>query len=199
MKKVLLIYLVLIACIITWYFTAGKQKRVFQNSKGVALEVSKHSLDFNRSIEDVMNSYFKMTADFAKDDTVSINKNAAVLKSTLESLKIQELQKDSSIYETAIAVWDNTKNEMIGILGDPALEAKRQSLHHFSDQLYTLLNTIRYDLAKLYWMECSSAFGEDSPGNWISRSEQSENPYGKKNCVAVKKVIDFAPADSTKK
>jgi hypothetical protein len=199
MKKVLLIYLVLIAGIITWYFTAGKQKRVFENSKGVALEVSKHSLDFNRSIEDVMNGYFKMTTDFVKENTVSINKNAAALKSSLDSLKIQELQKDSSIYETAMAVWDNTKNEMAGILGDPALEAKRQSLHHFSDQLYTLLNTIRYDLAKLYWMECSSAFGEDSPGNWISRSERSENPYGKKDCVTVKKVIDFAPADSTKK
>src|SRR4030095_2179204 len=103
------------------------------------------------------------------------------------------------IYETAMAVWDNTKNEMAGMLGDPALEAKRQSLHHFSDQLYTLLNTIRYDLARLYWMECSTAFGDDSPGKWISDSENSNNPYGKKDCATVKKVIDFAPVDSTKK
>jgi hypothetical protein len=98
-----------------------------------------------------------------------------------------------------VAIWDNTKNELQGILTESALQTKRQSLHHFSDQLYTLLNTIRYDLAKLYWMECSSAFGEDSPGNWISESEQSTNPYGKANCATLKKIVDFAPADSTKK
>ena len=199
MKKVLLIYLILIIGIITWYFTAGKEKKVFENSKGVALEVSKHSLEFNRSIEDVMKGYFKMTAEFVRDDSASINKQATELKTSLDGLKLQELQKDSSIYETAVSIWDNTKNELAGILGDPAMETKRQSLHHFSDQLYTLLNTIRYDVGRLYWMECSTAFGEDSPGNWISDSEQSKNPYGKKDCATIKKVIDFAPVDSTKK
>jgi hypothetical protein len=199
MKKVLLIYLVLIVGIITWYYTAGKQKRNLGNEKGQALQVSKHSLEFNRSIEDVMSSYFKMTGDFVKGDTTSISKDAKQLKTALDSLKVQDLQKDSAIYETAVSIWDNTKNELQGLMSDPAMEAKRQSLHHFSDQLYTLLNTIRYDLAKLYWMECSSAFGEDSPGNWISESEQSQNPYGKKDCAVLKKVIDFAPIDSTKK
>jgi hypothetical protein len=199
MKKVLLIYLVLIAGIITWYFTAGKEKRLMEDSKGVALQVSKHSLEFNRSMDAVMSRYFKMTAEFTSEDIASINKTGSELKTALDSLKIQELQNDSSIYETAVAIWDNTKNELTGILGDPVLEGKRQSLHHFSDQLYTLLNTIRYDLGRVYWMECSSAFGEDSPGNWISESDQSKNPYGKKDCSTVKKVIDFAPVDSTKK
>jgi Protein of unknown function (DUF3347) len=199
MKKVLLIYLVLIIGIITWYFTAGKEKRVLDDSKGVALEVTRHSLDFNRSIDGVMNGYYKMTDEFVKEDTLSINKTASDLKTALDSLKIQELQKDTSIYETAVSIWDNAKNELAGILGDPALQAKRQSLHHFSDQLYTFLNAIRFDLAKLYWMECSSAFGEDSPGNWISQSGQSKNPYGKADCATVKRVIDFATVDSTKK
>ena len=199
MKKVLWIYLVLIAGIVTWYYTAGKQKRLIDDPKGPALQVSKHTLEFNRSIENVMNSYYKMNGDFANEDTASISKNAINLKAALDSLKILELQKDSVIYETAAAIWDNTKNELPGIIDNPELAAKRQSLHHFSDQLYTLLNTIHYDLAKLYWMECPSAFGEDSPGNWISQSEKSPSPYGKKNCATVKKVIDFAPADSIKK
>jgi len=199
MKKVLLIYLVLIVGIITWYFTAGKQKPILEDSKGQALKVSQHSVEFNRSIEGVMNGYYKLTNDFVKEDTGSISKDALELKTALDSVKIQELQKDSSIYETAMAIWDNTKNELQGILSDPAWQTRRQALHHFSDQLYTLLNTIRYDLAKLYWMECSSAFGEDSPGNWISESEHSTNPYGKKDCATIKKILDFAPVDSTKK
>jgi len=199
MKKVLLIYLVLIAGIVTWYFTAGREKRIFENSKGVALEVSKHSLDFNRSIDDVMKAYFKMTAEFVKEDTASISKKATELKTSLDNLKLHELNEDSSIYETAVSILDNAKNELAGIAVDPAMESKRQSLHHFSDQLYTLINTVRYDLGKLYWMECSSAFGDDAPGNWIGESDRSNDPYGKKGCATVKRVIDFAAADSTKK
>ncbi len=169
MKKVLLIYLILIAGIITWYFTAGKEKRIFSDSKATALKVSKHSKQFNESLEEVMSNYYKMAEEFAKADTLSINKYA---------LKLTEIN---------------------GMQSDPSLQAKRESLNLFSNELFTLLLTIHYDLAKLYWQECSSAFGEDTGGNWISESEQSKNPYGKDGCATVKKVINFMPADSIKK
>lgn len=199
MKRVLLIYLVLIAGIVGWYLTAGKGKKVFSNPKATALKVSKHSKEFNESIEGVMERYYKMLNDFVKEDTASIDKRAAQLMTALENLKVEELKKDSSIYETAAGIWDNTKTDIAGIAAASSLQAKRESLNLFSNELFTLLLTVRYDLAKLYWQECSSAFGDDTPGNWISDSEQSENPYGQKNCATLKKVINFVPADSTKK
>jgi hypothetical protein len=199
MKKVLLIYAVLIASIIIWYYSVGKEKKVFGDSKASALKVSKHSEEFNRSMEDVMSSYYKMTAAFVNGDTVSVDKSAAELKMALDSLKLSELQKDSAIYQTAATMWDDTKTEISGMLGDPSLQAKRESLNLFSNELFTLLLTIHYDLSKIYWQECSSAFGDDTPGNWISVSERSKNPYGAQDCATVKKVIDFLPADSTKK
>ena len=199
MKNVLLIYVVLIAGIITWYFTAGKAKKIIGEPKATALKVSKHSTEFNLSLQEAMDNYYKMINDFVKGDTSAINKEALKLKKSLEDLKIQELQKDSAIYETAASIWDNTKTEIAGILTDPSVQAKREALNLFSNELFTLLLTIHYDLAKLYWQECPSAFGEDTPGNWLSESELSKNPYGKDNCATVKKVIDFAPPDSTKK
>ena len=198
MKRVLFIYLVLIMGIIAWYLTSGKGKRVFSNSKSTAVKVSKHSQQFNESIEDVMDKYYKLTNDFVKEDTVSINKTASQLKTALEDLKVDELKKDTVIYETAAGIWDNTKTEITGMLSDPSLQSKRESLNLFSNEMFTLLLTIRYDLARLYWQECSSAFGEDTPGNWLSASEQSENPYGKKGCATLKKAINFVPADSSK-
>jgi len=200
MKKVLLIYVILVAGIITWYLTEGKEKkRIFEDSRAAALKVSRHSREFNESLEQIMDNYYKMTGDFVKADTTSINKDITELKISLDSLKIDELKNDSAIYETAASIWDNTKTEIGGMLGDPSLQAKRESLNLFSNELFTLLLTIHYDLAKLYWQECSSAFGEDTPGNWISASEKSKNPYGKKDCATVKKLINFMPADSTKK
>ena len=199
MKKVLLIYAVLIISIIAWYLTEGKGKRIINDAKGIALKVSKHSQQFNESIETVMKYYYDMVDNFTKGDTTSIDKDANQLKIALEGLKIDELKKDSSIYETAAAIWENTKTEITGMLGDASLDAKRESLNLFSNELFTLLLTVHYDLTQLYWQECSSAFGDDTPGNWISASRQSVNPYGKSDCATVKKVIDFVPADSTKR
>ena len=199
MKKVLLIYLVLIVSIITWYYAVGKENRVFDNSKATALKVSKHSKEFNESIEAVMDNYYKMTGEFVKGDTLSINKSAAKLKTSLDSLKIDELKVDSAIYETAASIWGDTKTEINGMQSDPSLQAKKESLNLFSNELFTLLLTVHYDLSKLYWQECSSAFGEDTPGNWISENGQSKNPYDKTDCATIKKVINFMPADSTRK
>jgi uncharacterized protein DUF3347 len=198
MKRVLLIYVVLIIGIIAWYLTAGKGKRVFSNSKSAALKVSKHSQQFNESIEQVMEKYYKLVNSFVKEDTASINETATQLKLALENLKVDELKKDTVIYETAAGIWDNSKTEIVGMLSDPSLQSKRESLNLFSNELFTLVLTIRYDLSKLFWQECSSAFGDDTPGNWISASEQSQSPYGKKECATLKKVIDFVTVDSSK-
>jgi len=199
MKRVLLVYLVLIAGIIIWYYGVGRETHVFDNSKGAALKVSKHSEAFNESMQAVMDNYYKMTDEFVKGDTLSINKTAGKLKAALDSLKIDELKIDSAIYETAESLWGDTKTEIEGMQTDPSLQAKKESLNLFSNELFTLLLTIHYDLSKLYWQECSSAFGDDSPGNWISEKEQSNNPYDKKDCTTLKKVINFMPADSLKK
>ena len=198
MKSVLFIYVILIIGIIAWYLTAGKGKRVFNDANSAAVKVSKHSQQFNESIEEVMEKYYKLVNSFVKGDTVAINSTATQLKSTLENLKVDELKKDTVIYETASGIWDNSKTEIIGMLSDPSLQAKRESLNLFSNELFTLVLTIHYDLSKLFWQECSSAFGDDTPGNWLSSSEQSDNPYGKNDCSTLKKVIDFLPADSSK-
>jgi hypothetical protein len=69
------------------------------------------------------------------------------------------------------------------------------------------LTAVKYDRAELYWQECPMAFGEDRPGNWISKTKDVRNPYlgtkdpqyGNKmlNCGAPKYTIKFdPPADS---
>jgi len=199
MKKVFLVYAVLLVAIASTYFGYIKKEGKEKEAKQKALAVSNHSAALNESLEQVMNAYYSMTEGFVNADTVAVNKHANELKTALENLKMDDLKKDTLIYETALGSWDNTKNEIQGMLSDETLETKRESLNLFSNELFTLLLTIRYDLAKLYWQECASAFGEDTPGNWISKLEHSINPYGKKDCASVKKLINFMPADSTKK
>jgi len=193
MKKVLLIYVVLIAAIAIWWLVAEQEwsHDSDKEPKEQALAVSKHSREFNNSIEKVMDAYHSTTESFVKEDESSINQNANRLKTALEGLNLDELKKDTTgIYETAVSFSDITKGSLQQMIDDAGLEAKRRSFKEFSDNLYTLINTIHYDTGGLYWMECATAFGEGSSGYWLSNKEKSGNPYGQKDCGTVKKTMN---------
>jgi hypothetical protein len=193
MKKVLIIYAVLIAAIAIWWLVAEKEWS-HDDDKGPkekALAVSKHSRGFNISIENIMDAYYTTTENFVKEDESAVNQNANRLKTALGNLNLDELKKDTTgIYETAVSFSDITKGSLQQMIDDKGLEAKRRSFKEFSDNLYTLINTVHYDTGGLYWMECATAFGDGSAGYWLSNKEKSENPYGQKDCGTVKKTIN---------
>ena len=182
------------------FFTFGGNSGSNNNEpKPPPLTVSKHSEAFNLSVDNVLNAYYQMTDGFVNGDTSAITLSGNNLKITLDSFKVEELKQDSLIYETALQPLQNIKSEIASIIADPSISEKRGSLNIFSNELFTLLSTVRYDRAKLYWLECAAAFGEDKPGNWLSKTEQSANPYGQKGCTELKTKINFVPADTTKK
>jgi hypothetical protein len=193
----LAILLLLTGLVRFWFFS--KTTTCDCDSKAIPEKVSKHSAAFNQSVENVLSAYYKMNDGFVAGDTVLINQHAAALKLALDSMKVEELKVDDIIYQTALQPWENSKAEVQSIIVDPSLEEKRGSLNIFSDNLHSLLRTVRYDLAKLYWQECVSAFGEDKPGNWLSKAEQSPNPYGQKDCAEIRATINFVTTDTTKK
>jgi hypothetical protein len=176
----------------------------------VSLRVSKHSEAFNRSMSKILDTYYQMTEGFVNWDTAVINTSGNELKSALDSLNLEELKNDTTgIYESAVDPLSNAKAEMASIIADPSISEKRGSLNILSDNLRLLLTAVKYDRAVLYWQECPMAFGEDRPGNWLSKTKEVRNPYlgtrdpqyGSKmlNCGAPKYIIKFdPPVDSTK-
>lgn len=185
---------------LTRYFVyPGNGSSGKDDPKSLPLTVTKHTQVFNQSLENVLKAYYTMTGAFINGDTNVINDSGSQLKAALDSFKIDELKIDSLIYQTALQPYQNAKAEIISIVSDPSIKEKRSSLNILSNELFTLLNTVRYDLAKLYWQECADAFGENIPGNWVSPREQSVNPYGQKDCAEIKTNINFVSADSTKK
>ncbi|MCB9055621.1 MAG: DUF3347 domain-containing protein [Chitinophagales bacterium] len=161
------------------------------------LAVSKHSEAFNKSIENVLSSYIRVTDAFVNNDIAAIQQNTTELRTSLDSLRINELAADSLIYLTALQPYENAKTEAESIINASTLDQKRAALNSCSNEFYTLLRTARYDLAKIYWKECAFAFGEGQPGNWLSKTEETLNPYGKENCAEIRSTINFMPADST--
>ena len=180
--------------------------------KPLSLTVSKHSDAFNQSMGNILNVYYKMTEGFVNWDTAVINTSGNDLKILFDSLKLDELKKDTTgIYESALDPLNNAKTEVASIIADPSISEKRGSLNILSDNLRLLLTAVKYDRAILFWQECPMAFGEDRPGNWLSKTKDVRNPYlgtkdpqyGNKmlNCGAPKYTIKFdpPPADTTKR
>lgn len=177
--------------------------------KPVPLTVSKHSDTFNQSVQTMLNAYYQMTEAFVNWDTAGINKYGTDLKTALDSFKADELQKDSAIYITVLDPLSNARIEAESILKDPSIAEKRGSLNLLSDNIRSLLVIVKYDQAKLYWQECPMAFGEERPGNWLSKTVDVRNPYlGIKDpkygsdmleCGGPKDTINFMIADTTKK
>lgn len=165
------------------------------------LSVSKHSSAFNESLQNVLNAYYNLAGAFASGDTSSIHTTAVVLKNAFDNFKMEELKKDSTIYLTAIDPVGNSKAELESILIDPSMDEKRGSLNILSDNLRSLLVVVKYDLTKVYWMQCDLAFGEDKPGNWLSRSVDSKNPYSLKDgkpCGFPKDTLNYMQQEPVK-
>src|SRR5574338_1155629 len=178
-QTLLIIVLLLVGIIQYLFFRDGSTGHF--GPKPEPLPVSKHSSAFNESLQNVLNAYYDLTDAFAGSDTVAIHTAATALKDAFDNFKIDELKQDSTIYLTAVDPGNNAKAELESILVDPSIDEKRESLNILSDNLRNLLVVVKYDLAKVYWQECDRAFGEDKPGNWLSRSADSKNPYPLKN------------------
>lgn len=201
-----IILLVFVGYIWFVYFRGGHKRP--KGPKPVAMAVSKHSDLFNQSVQTLLNAYYDMAEGFVNWDTAAIDQKGAALKTALDSLKIDELKVDTTgIYESALDPLANASRELNTILSSPSLDTKRTALNNLSENLRLLLIVVKYDREKMYWQECPMAFGEDKPGNWLSRTDAVRNPYlgnkhpeykdGMLECGGPKDTINFVPIDTT--
>ena len=196
MKQVFMIYAVLIAALACWWIITKNEwfKPKDPSEKQKALKISKHSKSFNESLDKSLDKYFKISSAFSSNDTVAADKNANELLTELNSLNLDELKNDTAgIYETAASKLDDTKGSLQQMIEEAGIDAKKKDFATVSDNIYTFLNSFRYDGSELYWLECQNALGENSSGFWLSKEEKSENPYGQKDCGTVRKKMNVPP------
>jgi hypothetical protein len=209
MKKFLLVVAVLVVALIgAWYFGLFKGKDKPSDPKPEGLTVSKHSNNFNESMSKALNSYYTLTESFVNWDTLKINTSLAEFKTLVDSLRIQEMEKDSAIYPTVQSQWESIKAEVSGMQADTSLYERREDLNMLSQQLFDLLRIVKYDAAKVFYQECPMALNNyESSAFWLSANSETKsrrNPYlglhdpkyGKAmlSCGTTRDSVNFAPA-----
>jgi hypothetical protein len=185
MKKLLIALLVLIiAAVAAWKFGVFGKDEKPGRSKDQPISVSKHSDSFNQSLTETLNAYYTLTESFVNWDTAKVNSSIAALKLAVDSIPINEIEKDSAaLYETAKTFWESAKSEIQGMQLDTTLYEKREGLNMLTDNLFNLLRTVQYDAAKVYYNECPMAMennGTEVSAFWLSNNGNKKdlrNPY----------------------
>jgi hypothetical protein len=211
MKKLSLLLLALaVSVFVVWKFVLKKEKKA-DEPPPVAMQVSQHSESFNQYMTQMMNAYFEMTEAFVNWDTLAVNQKSTLLKSAIDSLKLEEMKKDTAIYPTVESQWGNLKAEISGLVADASLGEKREALNSLSQNLFDLLRIVKYDAAKVYYQECPMALNNyNASAFWLSTSgrlEDRRNPYlglydpeygkGMLKCGSTKDSVHFTNSKQT--
>ncbi|HWJ27165.1 MAG TPA: DUF3347 domain-containing protein [Flavisolibacter sp.] len=139
--------------------------------------VSNHSAEFNGSVGALMSNYYSLTEGFVNWDTAAINKQAKIMSVQIEHLDLNDLKRDSSVYQTANNKLTNAKFDLSTIEKEQDIANKRHALNDLTDHLFSFLKTAKFDQAPLYLQECPMAFNEKDTGLWLSKSSDIRNPY----------------------
>ncbi|MDB5198685.1 MAG: hypothetical protein JWO92_648 [Chitinophagaceae bacterium] len=181
MRKLLaILFIVLLAFAAWWIFFKDKPHN--GGPKQQPLKVGKHSAEFNQSVGAVITAYLSLKEAFVNADTAKIKDQEKKLIAAIDSIKIDELKKDTTgIFQSAQLLIGDIKSNADAIVKETDITEMRQDFRMISENLFPLLKTIHYEGEKLYWQNCPMAFGEGKDASWISNTEEILNPYLGKN------------------
>lgn len=183
MKRALAVILVVIVIAALWFLFFKPSTKENAPQKTETIVAKKHSAEFDRQINSLIDSYLSMKNAFVEADTSLIKAKTSNFISSADSLHLNELQaNDSSIFLAVQQNVSDIKANAEPILKETDITEMRRDFSMVSENLYPFLKTIGYEGQKLYWQNCPMAFGDDKPANWLSSTAEIYNPYlGKKD------------------
>ncbi len=161
--------------------------------KQLALAKSENSPVFNISFKELVKAYWGLKEGFTSEKDSAIAQSARTMKLAADSLKLSELKADSSLIFTASTYSEGISSELIGLLGENQMQAKRRSFQIVSDQLYDLIRTVQFDQILLLHAYCQNAF-DDQGAYWICEPNDLKNPYlpnTTAKCCEIKDTIQI--------
>lgn len=175
---------------------------VTKNEKAPRLAISKNSSQFNDAFAGMLASYYTLKNDFVNWDSTKAGSDAETLASAALQLPIHALKGDSNLIGTAKNFTGAIAVQSKAIADAKTIEDKRRAFSVVSDNLYSLINTVRYDNEVVYYDMCPMAFNESEQAYWLSKDSAIQNPYlGNKHpkykgamvtCGSVEQTIDYA-------
>lgn len=203
MKKGLFLIGIVVAALAVYavFFSKPAETAGGDEAKQQPLAQSKNSEAFNKPFNAALKAYFNLHDALVNWDTAKATESAKLLQTSLAQVPYDSLKADSNLILTAKTFSGNIDADCIGIAGDTSIAEKRKSFYELSENLYTLVQTIKYDQQKIYHVVCPMAFGDDKEGKWITNVDTIINPYlglkhpkyhaGMINCGSIADTLDY--------
>jgi len=177
-KLVLLIVVLLLAGLVGWKLNwFSKKESSGPADRDTALKISKNTVAFNKAFGELMDNYYALRDALVDWDTVKADQAAYALALKADSLPISQIRGDSDIVNTAKSFTATVGGDAKGIVGQGNIEQKRKGFNTLTDDLYTLVRTVRYDVGTIYHDRCPMAFSDSIEGFWLSNTPKIINPY----------------------
>lgn len=180
MRKVVLLLLLAIAGVVTWYFFVTKPKPNDETPQLQPLSVSKYPAAFNNSINNALARYYTVSEALVAWDSVAVAQKVDSLSSSLSAINFEAIKGDTAIYETAQSYKNNFTADVDAIKNEKNITAKRRAFNSLSQNMYDLLRTVKWDGGKVFLQSCPMAFNDTETALWLSKSgsdEERRNPY----------------------
>ncbi len=196
-KRAITLILVLVAIFVIFKFCNNKpEKNVMPEERQAPLSIGQNSGAFNQSFTALLTSYYSLKDALVASDTVKANAAAASLIKNADSLKVNEIQGDTSgmIKETATVFAQTIGTSGNALTAEKGIEDKRKEFEMITDALWSLTRTVQYDGEKVYYQYCPMAF-DNKGAYWLSNSREIRNPYfGDKmlKCGEVADSLDYS-------
>lgn len=171
-------------------------EKAAEQDRDQPLAVSKNSDAFTQSYDLLLNSYYSLKDALVASDSAKANLAASQLLVNADSLKVTEIQGDSSgvIKETANSFTSTIHSSADALQKETSLEEKRKEFEMISDALWSLTRTVKYGGSKVYYNHCPMAF-DNKGAYWLSNTSKIQNPYfGEKmpECGSVEDSVDYS-------
>lgn len=196
-KRAITLILVLVAIFVIFKFCNNKpEKKAVPEEKQAPLSIGQNSGAFNQSFTALLASYYSLKDAFVASDTAKANTAASTLIKNADSLKVSEIQGDTSgmIKETATVLAQTISTSGNALTAEKSIEDKRREFEMITDALWSLTRTVQYDGQKVYYQYCPMAFNNKG-AYWLSNSREISNPYfGDKmpKCGEVADSLDYS-------
>lgn len=207
MKKglIIVVALIVIAAVVYYLFFNNKgqaEQTATKKEKPVPLAISKNPETFNMAFGKMMDAYYTLKNDLVNWDSTKAGNDAGTLKQLALQVPYDTLQADKNIVLTAKNFSEEIANQSDALNKANNIESKRRAFSTISDNLYSLINTVRYDREVIYHDMCPMAFNDSEQAYWLSSDSAISNPYignkhpkyksGMVTCGQVEDSINFA-------
>jgi hypothetical protein len=195
-KGILLVLIIVVAAVAAYFLFWNKKEKREEGEKQKPLAVGEHNDVFGTSYSNLLTAYTGVKDALVASDTTKASAAARQLSVAADSLKVDQIQGDSTgiLKETAVNYASTISSSAQALALEGTIAAKRKEFEMIAEALWNLTRTVKYSSQKLYWQYCPMAFNNRG-ANWVSTEAEIRNPYfGSEmlECGSIQDSLDYS-------